>query len=151
MLLDSLTATGEALLVDLILDGLVGVGDENRRGSGGAHLGVMTTKSGEELRMDQRGLGPLEARSDITSHAEIWILVNRARDKAVDIVALTEDRRERSSKRRRSLDGREVTLADIIAADEAEGALGLIVSDELLDLAHDGVHGSHVIQLFFTT
>ena len=83
MLLLRLLPTREAMLVDLVLDLVRGVVHvyarvDVRR----AHLRLRPLQRGEELGVDERGLGVLELDGDVAREPEVRVLVDRAGDEA---------------------------------------------------------------------
>lgn len=103
------------MFVDLVLDlvGLVGHEDAGIRVAC-AHLGLRTLKSREELGVDQSGFGVFQLLGDISSQAEIWVLINCTWNQARDVGNRSKYVRKRVRERRCGLDGCEVNFADVI-------------------------------------
>ena len=118
MLLDGLLPAREPVLVDLVLDLVRGIVHEYARVDvRRAHLRLWALQRGEELGVDERGLGVLELDGDVAREPEVRVLVDRAGDEAWDVGRAAEDLREGVGEGGRGLDGREVDLADVVAAD----------------------------------
>lgn len=131
-------ATGEGVLVDLVLDLLGGVGEKYRgvavaRG----HLRLRTLQRREEAGMHQSRLGEAQSRRHVSGHTEVRILIDRARYQAVHLGVL-EDKGERTGDRRRRLRRRKGDLADRIAVAETEDALHLIER-------HTSLYPNHIL------
>lgn len=83
------------MLIDLILDLIWLVCHENATvWVAGAHFCLRTLESGEELGMDEGGLGVLQFHGDITSQPEIGILVDSTWDQAGDVSSCPKDLRK---------------------------------------------------------
>lgn len=77
--------------------------------------------------MEERGLGVFEFLGDVASETEIWVLVDSAGDQTGDIGDFAKYVRERVGERRCGLDGCEVDLSNVIAANIIEDfELGLL-------------------------
>lgn len=107
-----------------------------------AHLGLRALQRGEELCMQQRGLGVLELLRDVAREAEVRVLVDRAGDEARDVRGRAENVREGVGERRGGLDGGEVDLADVVRVVEAEGGFRLAVCYLARDLGDVLVEGA---------
>ena len=84
----------------------------------GRHLARVTLKRREELGVEKSGLGQTELGGDVTSEAEVRVLIDSAGDEAhgllVFLVVSTEYVRECGCEGRGCLNGREHDLADVV-------------------------------------
>ena len=79
-----------------------------------AHLRLRALQRGEELGVEERGLGVLELDGDVACETEVRVLVDRARDEARDVGCSAKDVREGVGEGGRGLDGGKVDLADVV-------------------------------------
>ena len=83
------------MTVDLVLDLRGCVAHEDTRVDiRRAHLRLRALKRGEELGVEERGLGVLELDGDVACETEVRVLVDRARDEARDVGCSAKDVRE---------------------------------------------------------
>mmetsp|Transcript_19534 Transcript_19534/g.36410 ORF Transcript_19534/g.36410 Transcript_19534/m.36410 type:complete len:307 (-) Transcript_19534:576-1496(-) len=135
------------MLVNLRFDLFHGVSEEHSAvAHGTTHLPAATLQWGEELAVYEGGLMQTHARGHITRHAEVRILVDRARDEARH-VGLVQGNGKCTGERRARLCGWERALANVVRGPEAEDALGLVVSHQFLNLQDRWVHVLNVVQI----
>ena len=134
-------ATGERILVDLVLDAVWCVVHKNCRGvDTGGHLGAGTLKGGEKNGVDQCRLLVLHLLCMFTALAEVWVLVDGARNQARngrDLLSVgAEDMRETGCESGGGLGRTEVKLANVVAVVESKGSPDLVDGDSLGHSAH---------------
>ena len=101
--------------VNLVLDLVGSIRHEDARiDVGRAHFRLRPLKGGEELGMDQSGLGVFELRCYVSRQAEVWVLIDCAWDKTGYIGDRAEDLREGIGKRWGGLDSGEVDFSNVV-------------------------------------
>lgn len=148
VLLNSLTTARERILPNLVLNLPRRVREEDSvAGVAGAHLArIRALEAREELGVDERRLVEAQARRHIARHAEVWVLVDGARDQAADVLFRHVRKQVGEAGRERGcgLDGGERVLADVVRFREPENPPDGRGCRHLLDPGDEGVHRPHV-------
>ena len=145
MLLDGVLAAGEGL-ADLLLDLVVGVGEEDAAvGVAGGHFGLGALEGGQEDGVDDGRFDEADARGVVAALAEVGVLVDGARDQAGDLGDFlgvgAEDEGETGGEGGGGLHGRKGELGNVVGVIEAEGSFDLVVGCALTHFADVGVEG----------
>jgi hypothetical protein len=110
-----LLATRECVLVNFILNLLGGIGQQDGAcGRRRAHLGFLTLQRWKESGVERSWLHVFQLLSYVTSHSEIWVLIDGSWDEALDVSFVSVDVRERIGEARDSLDWRESELTNVV-------------------------------------
>jgi hypothetical protein len=126
MFFKSGTSSRESVFIDFLLDVLVRVGQEDRRGwVAGSHLLVLAEDRGEELGVDASRLEVLDSDSNVSGHSEVRVLIDALRDEAGNVGSLAENVGEGVGERGGGLDCRVGELTAVVALVDSEYALEL--------------------------
>jgi hypothetical protein len=109
------STSGEGKLIDLLLNISSGVSHVNcgvRVMS--CHLGFKSLKGREENGIHARSLFVFKLCSYISSHSEVWVLVNSTWNQGWDVFSLSEDVRESVAERGHALYWRISVLSNVV-------------------------------------
>lgn len=129
----SVSLTRKCMLVDLRFNLLRRVGQKNCGIEvAGRHLRLGALQCREESRVKQCRFRKSEPRRNVSTHSEVRILIDGARNEHRNLL-FAENHRERRRERRRSLNCWERNLSDQIRVSKTENSFHLIECNTFLD------------------